>query len=74
MLREFRVLTKIVVCIYDAFEDNFGIERILGKYLKEYCRWNSKEQFSFNLISLMGCTIKVRKIQPTNFLKLFLPH
>ena len=39
---------KLVFCIYDAFDDDFRIKRMLGKCLKESCRLGSKEQFSFN--------------------------
>ena len=39
---------KIFFCILDAFEDNLKLKHILGKYLKESCRLNSREQFSFN--------------------------
>ena len=52
---------KVVVCIYDAFEDNFRIKQILRKYLEENCRLSFKEQFSLNYFPYVSF---VRKILP----------
>ena len=39
---------KIVICTYDAFENNFKIKYKLVIYLKESCKLSSHEQFPFD--------------------------